>query len=289
MRSPHHRLLFGLVCSMAVLGLVARPASAASQDSPPRVVVRDSIGRPVPYASIQASGSTPRTASDSGIALLRVPRADSLKLLARRVGFAPFEGWVKPDADGSYVVQLNPLAQNLNRVTIYDRDTPLARTGFYDRMERVERGAVVARFWTPEAIELRNPGRVSDLLTGENLVRVRRVAGGRTMVVGRNAQCPVGLIVDGQRMLGTVEELATREGEDDVRELMRKYASRPEARDLAEREYLQSRMSIDEIVTSLSIVAVEIYGSLASAPAELQRNAPSYACSLVVVWTGRRG
>jgi len=46
--------------------------------------------------------------------------------------------------------------------------------------------------------------------------------------------------------------------------------------------------SIDELVTSLAVVAVEIYASVAAAPGELQRNAPSYACGLVVVWTGRR-
>ena len=71
---------------------------------------------------------------------------------------------------------------------------------------------------------------------------------------------------------------------------------RPEARGIpasglrqaAEREYLYARESIDDIVNSLAVVAIEVYSSIANAPAELQRNAPPYACGLVVVWTGRR-
>ncbi len=286
MRRPHLALV-ALALSVPAAGRVLGAQAPAA--APPRVVVKDSTGRPIPYAAVQTAGSNPRTASDSGIVTLRVPRADSLKLLARRMGFEPWEGWVRPDDAGDYPVVLRPLPQNINRVTIYERDTPLSRTGFYDRMERVERGAVVARFWTPEAIELRNPQRVTALLEGENLVRVRRLAG-RTFVVGRNAQCPAGILVDGQRMLGTIEEIATPETESEIRYLMAtKFRGRADARDAAERDWASTKMSIDEVVTSLSIVAVEVYSSLAAAPAELQRNAPAYACSLVVIWTGRRG
>jgi hypothetical protein len=270
-------------------------ATGLAAQAPPRVVVRDSIGRPVPYAQVQAGGSRARAANDSGIAVLSVPRADSLKLLARRVGFAAFEGWVKPDGAGEYRVELNPLPQNLNRVLIYDRDTPLARAGFYDRMERVERGAAVARFWTPEAIDVRNPNRTSVLMEGETIVKVRTMSG-KPVLTGRGGSCPMGVLVDGQRVMGMVEEISTREGEEEIQDIMRRMARTPAGRgagpglrQAAEREFLYVRTSIDDLVNSLAVNAVEIYASMAGVPAELQRNAPSYACGLVVVWTGRRG
>lgn len=257
----------------------------AQQAPAPRAMIRDSVGRSIPYATVQSSGSTPRVANDSGVVLLSVPRADSLKLLVRRIGFQAWEGWVRPDAAGDFVVRLTPLPQNLARVSIYERDTPLARTGFYDRMERVANSAVVARFWTPEAIEARNPNRTSVLMEGENIVRVRTMSG-KPVLTGRGGTCPMGIVVDGQRLNHTVEEISTREGEEEILRIARQQRV---GREQAERIFLYSRESIDELVNSLAVVAVEIYASMASVPAELQRLAPPYACGLVVVWTGRRG
>lgn len=295
-----HRAVLGLLVPLtfgAVDEVKAQAASKAPVQSgaqAPRVVVRDSIGRPIPYANVQSGGSTARVASDSGFVTLTVPRADSLKLLARRIGFAPWEGWVRPNDAGDFVVLLRPLPQNLNRVTIYQPDSPLARTGFYDRMERASRGAIVARFWTPEAIDLRNPSRTSALFEGENIVRVKPMSG-KPVLTGRGGTCPMGVLVDGQRVMHMVEEISTREGEDEIQEIVNRIRRSPQgrtagpgARMIAEREFLMARMSIDELVNSLGLVAVEIYSSIAGAPAELQRNAPPYACGLVVVWTGSR-
>jgi hypothetical protein len=269
----------------AVLFGLLLPAIAAAQ-APPRIVVHDSAGTPIPFVNVQVGGGRVRAASDSGIALLSVPRADSLKIIARRIGFDPVEAGVHPDSAGEYHLVMRASPQFVGRAVIYARNTPLARAGFYDRMERSEHGAIGARFLTPEAIELRNANRVSTLLEGESTLRVRTVAG-KAVLSGRGGNCPVGLIVDGQRMLGKVEEMGTTEGQIEIERIMRKL-SRPDARDAAEREYLQTRSSIDEIVTSLAVAAIEIYPSVTSAPAELQRNAARFACSLVVVWTGRR-
>lgn len=276
------------------VGLSVAGIPAAAQGAP-RVVVRDSAGRSIPYASVQSGGGTPRVASDSGVVLLTVPRADSLRLLARRIGFQPWEGWVRPDSSGDFPIRLRPLPQNLDRVSIYERDTPLARAGFYDRMERVAKGAVVARFWTPEAIELRNPNRTSALMEGESIVRVRTMSG-KPVLTGRGGTCPMGVLVDGQRMHGMVEEISTREGEDEIQDIMRRMSRTPMGRGAgpglrlaAEREFLYERTSVDDLVNSLGLVAVEIYATMAGVPAELLRNAPSYACGLVVIWTGRRG
>ncbi|MBK7905697.1 MAG: hypothetical protein IPJ78_03950 [Gemmatimonadetes bacterium] len=129
------RHLAGVVIALALVTLSC--VLEAQQAPAPRAMICDSVGRSIPYATVQSSGSTPRVANDSGVVLLSVPRADSLKLLVRRIGFQAWEGWVRPDAAGDFVVRLIPLPQNLERVSIYERDTPLARTGFYDRMERV--------------------------------------------------------------------------------------------------------------------------------------------------------
>lgn len=268
-----------------------RPRDAEREPGPdaPRVVVRDSIDRPIPFANIQSGGGSIHVASDSGIALLRVPRADSLRLLVRRIGFKPFDGWVRPGADGSYAVLMSPLPQNLNRVTIYERNTPLARTGFYDRMERVRRGAIVGRFITPEEIEQRNATRASRLLEGEMSIRVRSYSVAQKAVIsGRGGTCAAGILVDGKRMNGMAEEVLTTEGQDEIMRLARKYPPGPDALEKAEREFLAARTSIDEVVSSLAVTAIEIYPSMAGVPAELQREAPKYACSLVVIWTGRR-
>ncbi len=277
------RHLAGVVIALALVTL-SRDLEA-QHAAAPRAMIRDSVGRSIPYATVQSHGSTPRVANDSGVVLLNVPRADSLKLLVRRIGFQAWEGWVRPDATGDFVVLLTPQPQTLERVSIYERDTPLARTGFYDRMERVAKSSVVARFWTPEAIEARNPNRTSVLMEGENIVRVKTMSG-KPVLTGRGGTCPMGVVVDGQRLNHTVEEISTREGEEEILRIARQQRV---GREQAERIFLYSRESIDELVNSLAVVAVEIYASMASVPAELQRAAPPYACGLVVVWTGRRG
>jgi len=258
-------------------------ASLDAQGAPPRVVVRDSVGTRIPYASVQVGGSNPRTASDSGVVVLSVPRADSLKLLARRVGFEPFEGWVRPDDAGDYSVPLRPRPRNLNRASSYSRDTPLARAGFYDRMERVARGAMVGRFWTPEALELRNASRTSSIFEGDNVVRIRW-ADGKPVLMGRGGSCPMAVLLDGQPMPGMVEELGTRRGHVEIwwmllngMELAR-----------AERAFIATHSSIDELVNPVAVVAVEVYPSVAGAPPELQRTmASEVVCGIIALWTER--
>lgn len=275
---------------LGIVGPLVMPRGGAAQSVTPgapgpRVVVHDSTGRSIPYVSIQAGGSRPQVASDSGIAILTVPWSDSLKLLTRRIGFEPFEGWVRPDSAGDFRVRMRPLPQYIATTTIYERDTPLARSGFYDRMERVRRGAFSASFWTPEAIDLRNPHRASALLEGQSGVRVRTMGTNRRPVLLGRGGCPMTLVVDGHRLTGTVEEIATREGGQEIDRMMRR--ERISAAEATQR-FLSARQSIDDIVTGLGVAAVEIYSSLAAAPSEMQRHATSESCGLVVVWTGRR-
>ena len=113
-------------------------------------------------------------------------------------------------------------------------------------------------------------------------VRINR---GRPMLTGRMFNCPMTVLLDGQRMLGMVEELFTDDGVQEVRQIMRDMQV---SEDKATQLFLQARSTIDDLVTANAVAGVEIYSSLAAAPAELQRNAAPEACGIVALWTGSR-
>jgi hypothetical protein len=272
----------------ALLALfVAVPTILGAQSSVVRLIVSDSLGARVPFAYAHLGSGAGRVASDSGVIEFRGDAKDSLKFVVRRIGFAPFGGWIRRDVEtGDYRATINALPRQLSQVTVRGMpDGPLVRSGFYDRLERARRGATVARFITPEEIELRNPARLTQLLENENFIKIKRFAGNWNVMSGR-MNCPMALVVDGTAMKGTVEEILTREGEQELQDLARRMNLRSRAE--AERAFLAQRLSIDDIVTSLSVAAIEIYASVAGAPPELLRNVSGEACGLVVVWTGSR-
>ncbi len=134
------------------------------------VIDSDSIS--IPFATVTLRGGERRvTAADGRVPLPRTVRGE-IELDVRRIGYAPFSARVAPDArDGVYRVQLAPAEQNLAVVeVIAPRATALSRTGFYDRAERVRRGAIVGAFMTPEEIEGRPFGTAANLLAGMQYV-----------------------------------------------------------------------------------------------------------------------
>lgn len=287
-------LLSRRVCVAATLALVAAAPSAAvhAQDSvatkPTRrgpvreVQVLDIGGQPIPYAVVSMGTAPPRVANESGVAELPNPvNADSADLVVRRIGYSPFGDWADLDADGvRFEVRLRPLPRALNPVTVSARrDTPLARRGFYDRLERVSRGATVGRFITPEELELRATSQLSGVLAGEPYIRIQR-SNGKPILTGRQHGCGMQVVVDGMRMTGTVEEVYTEAGQEEIRRM----GGGP----MATARFLQSRLSVDEIISTLSVAAVEIYPSAAGAPPEIQRTAGASACGIIVIWSGDR-
>jgi hypothetical protein len=273
-----------LIALASLLFRGAEPVGA--QERMVRVVVRDAQGIAVPFAFVSLRNRNGQVASDSGVATLRVPAGDSLNLFARRIGYAPFEGWVRPDpAAGDYLVTIAALPRTLAAVDVRERaNTPLARTGFYDRVERVRRGAISARFITPEELDLRNPPLLSNILSGESMVKIS-YSDGKVLMTGRSGRCGMTLLVDGRRMRGIVDEVHTKEGADEIMRMMRTEGLSEPA---AINRFIRARQSIDELVNSLSVAAIEIYASAAAVPTELQRNMASDACGLVAVWTGAR-
>ena len=271
-----------LLCAAPLAAQDSVPARAKRTAPVREVLVLDAGRQPIPYAVVAIGNSQPRVADAFGVAELPSPvDADSAQLLVRRIGYSPFGDWAKLDAEGvRFEVRMQPLARALNPVTVQARrDTPLARTGFYDRLERVARSATVARFITPEELDLRVNSQFSGVLAAEPYIRIERTSG-RAILTGRQPGCGMTLVLDGMRMTGMVEELASHEGQAEVR--------RMGGGAQAVQRYLQGRQTIDEVISTFSVAAVEIYPSAQGAPPEIQRVAGASACGIIVVWTGGR-
>jgi hypothetical protein len=120
---------------------------------------------------------------------------------------------------------------------------------------------------TPEELEMRNPIKLTQMMQGENLVKVQRYDMSRSMLTGRGGMCGMTILLDGMRVSGTLEELFENR------------VNPPPA---------SSLISVDDLVQAPSLAAIEIYGSVGSVPAELQRSAGNIQCGLIALWTGRR-
>jgi len=236
-----------------------------------RITVRvfDAETKPIPYALVTLRDGVSRVADDSGVVVFNEAPKDSMRLQARRIGYEPYTGWVdRSPGTGEFAIALRMLPRSIAALTVTERaNTPLGRSGFYDRVQRVQRGAYNARMITPEELEMRNPIKLTQLLQGENLVRVQRFDMGRAMLTGRGGTCGMTVLLDGMRVSGTLEELLENR-------------TNPPP--------VSSLISIDDLVQAPSIAAIEIYGSVSSIPAELLRSAGNVQCGLIAVWTGRR-
>lgn len=250
-----------------LLFLVAVPLGA--QDD--RMVVRvfDADGKPIPYALVTLRDGVSRVADDSGRVSFNEAPEDSVRFQARRVGYEPFFNWVdRSPSAGDYPILLRVLPRSIQSVQISARaNTPLGRSGFYDRVQRVQRGAYSARMITPEELEQRNPIRLTQVLRGESTVSVRRVGMDGAMLTGRGGNCSMSILLDGMRVTGTYEET-----------LDNRINPPP----------LSMLTSVDNLIPIQSVAAIEIYASVNSIPAELQRSAGNVQCGLVAIWTGRR-
>lgn len=251
---------------LAAVLMLAATTAQAQQD---RVVARvfDAEARPVPFALVTLRDGVSRIADDSGRVTFNEAAQDSTRFIVRRIGYDPFFGYVKRSADGDFPIMLRVLPRSIQTLRVTERaNTPLGRSGFYDRVQRVQAGAYSARMITPEELELRNPTKFTQMMQGENAVRVQRYDH-RMMLTGRGGQCAMSILLDGMRVTGTLEELVEN-----------KVNPPP----------VSSLTSIDDLVNMNGVAAIEIYSSAASIPAELQRSLGGGSCGLIAIWTGRR-
>lgn len=246
------------------------------------VHVLDEAGRPVPYAVVSIGRGNLRVADDSGRVAMPAGAADSVTLSVRRIGYREFYGWVARGPDARYEVSLSTLPNVVEAVEITARaSTPLSRTGFYDRVDRVQRGAIVGEFITPEELDERNQSLVSNLLQGRRsiriqVVRTRTSMRGRPIVTGR-AGCAMNIVVDGRFTTG----LYGRQAGAGVSSIDPNATRQPGRTGDADPD-------IDELLDGRAIMAVEIYPSSANAPAELIPPSGRGACGIVAIWTGPR-
>jgi hypothetical protein len=244
-----------------------------------RVRVSDTTGVAIPYAVIEANPGGRRVADSLGQAAIELPaRVNSITVQVRRIGFLPGRA-VLSTGDQLHDIRLSPVARELSAVVISDRrNNLLVSRGFYDRLERVRRGAFTGEFITPEDLERLSPGTVSRALSESRYVRIGRVGGRQLAVLLGRGNCGYTILVDGSRVAGTLEENATGNTSIDPRGSSRR-GSRETPPDI----------SIEEFVNGLEIAAIEVYPSAANAPAEIQARAMGGrgACGIVAIWTGR--
>jgi len=274
--SAVERTLAALASAIALL-LLANPLAAQSQVD---ITVADQRGRGVPFAVIWTERARPVIADSLGRARLAL-RGDSVLLRARRIGYREFHGYVRLSG-GRASIEMPALVFAMDTIRVTERVTsPLERQGFYDRVERVKRGAILGDFFSPEEIALRDAPRVSDLLRGSRYARVSMMPGGNraniVVVLGRGG-CAMTILVDGQHIKGTAQDIVPEETPTSISGGRRGGA--------AGGNVGTSVMSVDDLVNGRSVAAIEIYPSTANAPAELQTLSGRGSCGIVAIWTG---
>lgn len=258
---------------------VALSAATADAQSAIRIRVIDPLGVPVPFANVSVNGGLVAITDSLGVAPVRTQKRDSIELRVRRIGYKEFFGFVRNDSLGELSLTLTPLARLLAEVRIEDRqNTTLSRTGFYNRAERVRNGAILGEFLTPELLDERNAASVSRALSGQRYVTVGRM-GSRPVLLGRGG-CAMTVLLDGQRLAGQLEEAIVEETPTSINRsgTATRNAGRPDL-----------LFDIDQVVSGLSVMAIEIYPSTANAPFELQRLGGRGSCGIIAIWTGPRG
>ncbi len=267
---------------LAALSLLAVTAEGQTGRSV-TVRVKTPGGQPVPYAVVSVDGAPYRIADESGALSLVMASRDSLPVLVKRIGFRPFDGWARRGAgDGTDEAVMQPLAAIMDTVRVVARQvTPLSRTGFYDRVARVKKSAMLGEFISPEELEARNLSKLSEILQGRQYSRIAttlQYRGRQQPIAQGRARCPMNIIVDGQYVKKTTQELAVSEVPLSV------FGGRPVPRE----EKGAPLLTLDEIVDGRSIMGIEIYPSIANAPAELIPTASRGNCGLIAIWTGPR-
>jgi hypothetical protein len=255
----------------AAFTLVAISTTAAAAQT---VVVQvvDSVGLPVPFALVDVNSVTGRVADTAGYVRVANVRGESLKVRARRIGYTPVETTLRRTSDNdAFRVVLKRVASEIESVYVRaERSTTVSRTGFYDRMERVQKGAIVGEFITPEELDQRKPMQISHILQGRRYVQVQREGSrSRAVMLGRG-RCKMTILLDGVRMNGVIGpgEGATPQGPIGISAPM--------------------NLSIDELVEGNAVAAVEIYPSTANAPAELIPLTGGGSCGIIALWSGGR-
>lgn len=213
--------------------------------------VVDSAGKPIFGASVQAISTNISTVSDSGGRFRVQNLVPGLVFVrVRKIGYLSeyFPLQTESGRVATLTVKLRPAsnAPSLARVEVRaDARRDARMVGFYERM-RLGNGIFVER----EELLRRNTSNVSDVLRGRNGVNIIRDGNNNPVVFGRNltgsGYCAMGVLVDGV-FVNT------------------------------------SGMSMDQLVNTQDVRAIEVYRTGPSVPAEFQRRETD--CGAVLIWT----
>jgi hypothetical protein len=150
----------------------------------------------VPFAQVSIDGK-PSIPVDS-LGGLRLPRTvpGKSRIRVQRIGFTPLDTVLDVESTSSIRLTLQPIEGKLDAVLISaDRDSPLARRGFYDRMRRVRLGAQRGEFITPEDITMRPGASLASLFQGRTMVSVSR---SRPLILTGRGGCTMQVLLDGR-------------------------------------------------------------------------------------------
>ena len=179
--------------SPCALLLLLWPALAGAQS---QVQVVDPLGSPIPYAQVAVNREASIPTDTAGLVRLRTALAAGVRVRVQRIGFTPLDTVLQAPLADVVRLPLQPLARELGAVRVEaERDTPLARTGFYERMRRVRLGAVRGEFITPEELESRTTGLLATVFQGRQLVTVGRT---RPLMLHGRGGCQMDVLVDGR-------------------------------------------------------------------------------------------
>ena len=237
--------------------LMLMPAVAFAQDQP-RVIrgtIRDSLGTRVEHAVVQTTGQSRVVSDDSGHFEYRATPRGELRLLVRRLGYAPLELRMNPSGDTTVQLVLSRIPRRFDVMVVEASrlSQRLAATGFYERLGQRNKGLGSASFITAEDIEQRNPLRISQTLDQLNGIRVQKVgAGFNDFVLRGSGGCPFSVYLNGTRL--------GRLGGDTVEEVR-----------------------IDDFIEPSATAGIEIYPRASGAPPQFQML--NGTCGVVVFWT----
>ena len=245
--------------SVVALGI---PCASEAQGRVIEGTVVDSTGSAVPYANIIATGSQRRTvAGADGKFRFPLDSSGNRAIDIKRIGFHPRTLVLEPWPDSAIQIVLASATRKLDAVTVAaERSASLAINGFYQRMSDVDRGINHGFFITPEELEQRKGGRVTDFLQGRNSVIIRLVSTGQ---FGRGRKgwqiqgldgCPMQVYIDGNRFYS----LATPTLDD-------------------------NHIFINDMLVGSSIAGIEVYPRSVSAPPKYQ--SLNGRCGVVLIWT----
>lgn len=270
---------------VALLWSLAAFGASVLQAQRTTLVVRDQSGAAVSYAYVAPTSGLPVTLDSAGRGELGLRGRDSVFVRVRRIGFTPLDRWVRLPAPDTLELVMGRVVQALDAVEVTGaRDTPLARRGFYDRMERVRRGATVGHFITPEELEAQLPMTLTQSLRNARYVTLGRTSKGRVVLLGRG-RCGLNIVVDGMLVHGTEQEAVEGELPTSILAVARAGAPRPASTGMP-----STLLDVNSLVGGNEIAAIEIYPSSANAPYELQAAASTGrgTCGIVAIWTGGR-